>query len=231
MILNKGLEILVNIDGIEGVLSQTLFGNKTYLTLIGPEREIGNPRSVYTPFEQPPSNNDTSPFANVYRKLKTLTIIEKLEGPFAEENHPATFRQFLWFFKGSPAEMLEILTQRNIVVRVQKIPHKGNDAEVAEAITVFKPWMDNTTFVEPNPKIEEDRKRKEQMETWKKRLAKAERQDNLLRKYVYLPILVLLTLTASYFAIKSHWWFAIATLLILPVGYTINLIILIIRKK
>ena len=229
MILNKGLWILVNIDGIDGALSQTYKG-QTYLTLVGPEREVGNPWSAYTPFDKPPGDDDTSSFANVYRKLGTLVKEQKIEGPFAEENHPAVFRRFLWFSGDTPTKLLETLMQHGIVARVREIPHKGDDAEVAEAVTIFKPWMDSNTVVKPNPKIEEDRKRKEEAEIWKKRHEEAERKDNLLRKYVYLPVLVLVVLAAGYCAITSHWWLALAILL-LPVFIYIGFVIWIMRRS
>lgn len=229
MILNKGLWILVSIDGINGALSQT-FNGKTYLTIVGPEREAGNPWSAYTPFDKPPGDDDTSSFANVYRKLKALVTDQKLEGPFAHENHPVVFRQFLWFSGESPMALMETLTQHGIEAKVREIQHKGDDIEVAEAVAVFKPWMDNDTVVKPNPKIEEERKRKEEAEVWKKRYAEAERQDNLLRKYVYLPFLVLVVIGAGYCAFTSHWWIALAILL-LPVFIYTALVLWFVRRS
>lgn len=228
MILNKGLWILVSIDGINGALSQT-FNGETYLTIVGPEREAGNLWSVYTPFDKPPGDDDTSSFANVYRKLKALVTEQKLEGPFAHEDHPAVFRQFIWFSGETPAGLMETLTQHGIEAKVREIPHKGDDAEVAEAIAVFKPWMDDDTIVKPNPKIEDGRKREEEAEIRKKSIAEAERKDNLFRKYVHLSFLVLVVICAVYCALTSHWWIALAILL-LPVFIYVTLVIWFVRR-
>jgi len=208
MILNEGLWISITVDGIEGNISRT-YKKHAFLVLYGPEREKGNPWSAYSLFGGLPAEDDNSPFAILFRKLNSISKGIGLEGPYGE-NHGAVFRRFEYVCSETPAELLRRLSEHGIVIKVTKMDHCGDDAEVETAVKDFNQWIDSDTIFEPNPKIEEVRKKDIDKVYWDARFKEAERKDNLLRKFALFLAMILVPSSIGYCALTSHWWIALA---------------------
>ena len=215
MILHKGLWILINLDGIDGVISRTYKGD-AFLTVIGPERTLGDVYSRYHCLgpEGLPTDNDTSNFAFLYRKIESLACDEDLMGP-GGENHPAVYMRFEYIYEGSPAQLLTLLEKAHVVIRIRKIPHSGDDAEVAQARQDFEHWINTDTEFDPNPEIEESRKKEQEERNRKIRMEEAERWDKKFRLFVLFPILFAIIGGILMGAFSLHWSAGIATLLLM----------------
>lgn len=213
MIHYVGPLVLVELDGLIVAVGKT-FKSGTCLTIIGTERVAGDYENIYNPFTLHPEEGDENPFASVYRKLNTLVSVEgsKFTGPFPEEDHPLLYRRFLWFLEGEPSDLLAALSLHGFSIKVRSIPHRGNDALVEAAVTALQPWFDDQTVVEPNPRIEQEKKKKETEAKWQEFDVKADRIDRWLWRYVF-PVLVLLWVCAIAFcAFAGHWWTALTIL-------------------
>lgn len=212
MIINSGLWNSITLDGIEASISQTYRGH-AFLTIYGPEREPGNPWSAYTLFGGLPKDDDSAPFAVLYRKLEVIKNDVGMKGPHGE-NHPAVFRRFEYLHTEPPEMLLASLAERGIVVKVTKLDHKGNNAEVEVAKRQYAAWIDKNTVIKPNPKIEDMRQRAE------REAYCVERQDDKLRKFVYIPLFIVIIAAVIACLVTGHWAIAIAVVLCLIGLYT-----------
>lgn len=207
----KGLSINITIDGIDAAVGKD-FDGKTCLAVLGPER---TEEDSWVTVDNPPKKDDHGLFANVFRKLNILVEEKKLDGPFSRGDHSSVFRQFLWFSAGELLELLEMLTRSGIKLKIYKISHKDDPGAKEEILQVFSKWMDDKTTI--HSKIEEENKRREAEETlWYIRLTKADRQDRRIRRYIFLPLIILMITCAIYFAFTSQWWITVV-IICLPV--------------
>lgn len=215
MILNKGLWISISLDGNSAAISRT-YNNKAFLTLFGPERVAGDVYSRYHPLDAGglPKTDDQSAFALLYRKMETLVQNEGLKGPHGE-NHPAVFSRFEYVREGSPQELLELLERAGIAVKVEKVNHKGDDAEVEQAKQDFSRWIHEDTTFDPNPKIEEARKYQEELAEHKRRIVAAEKWDNKFRRFVLFPILFIILGLGLWGVFSVHWILGLVAVLLI----------------
>lgn len=217
MLLNKGLWISISLDGNPATISRTL-NNKAFLTIYGPERVAGDVYSRYHPLgpEGLPKPDDQSAFAFLYRKLETLVQNEGLLGPHGED-HPLVYNRFEYVREGTPQELLELLEKMGTAIRVEKMDHQGDDAEVEQAKQDFGRWLHEGTTYAPNPKVEEARKYQEQLEEHRRRMAVAEIQDNRFRRFVLFPILFAVIAVVLWGAFSLHW--VLGTVAVLFIGF------------
>lgn len=187
MILRRGLWIYINLDGIDGAAGETLDG-KTSLTVIGSKRTSGD---RYNPIEVGglPKDNEQSPFAILYRKIESLVQSGKIDGPFGED-HPSFYARFEYTCDESPVELVTLLEANGIAIRIEKIPHRGDDPEVEQARKDFARWIDSGTEFEPNPKIEETRELEKTKKDFEGRMDRAERLDRKIKWLLPLPVLI-----------------------------------------
>ena len=204
MIINKGLWTSITLDGIEASISQTCVKSLAFLTLFGPEREAGNPWSAYTIFGGLPKDDDNSAFAVLYRKLDKIAKEIGLDGPHGE-NHPAVFRRFEYFHTETPEKLLGMLADCGIVIKITKIDHGGNDAEVEAVKKAFGRWITADTVLKPNPKIEEERKHAEWRANFNKEYEEMRRKDKIFEKRVLLPILFVVNVAIIWWTFPHHW--------------------------
>lgn len=214
MFLNKGLWILIDLDGIGGAISQTYEGN-ALLTIFGPERtpgsKVSNQYHCLGP-EGLPTNDDTSAFALLYRKVDSLVHSEKIKGPYGED-HPAVYARFRYIYRGPPAELAALLEEIGVFVKVRKVPHKGDDAKVEQAKQDFGRWIDASTEFDPNPKIEDARKREEERKKQKARMKQAEQWDQKFRCFVLFPSIFAILAVVLWGAFSLHWFVGITAIL------------------
>lgn len=221
--LHKGLWIFVSVDGVAGALSRTA-QDVTWLQVVGPAKEDG--RSKYSPYNPPISDDDTSSFAVLYRKMETLVLKSEgaVGGPVRGGNHPLTTCLFDWFSTLSHGELLSAMTDLGIKVVVDKIPHNEYDAQVQAAKTELAPWITAVTIIEPNPQIERDRQYEVAVEQ-AARMAEASRIDFARRrKYIHTPVAALY-LAATVGGFWKFGWKVGVGMLVAPIAAYAALII------
>jgi hypothetical protein len=179
------------------------------LTVIGPEQFPGDVWGRYNPItpEGQPGSDDESPFAILHRRLESIVRSRQLKGPYGD-NHPAVYAWFQYLGEFTPAELLTLLSRNEISVKIRKVPHNGDEAEVLQIKKDFGLWIDDKTVFSPNPNIEILRKQEEGDRELKARIVKMER----------LAIAVLVTV------ILGTYWFpkvvgALIILAVLPAWY------------
>lgn len=210
MILEKGPRIIVDLNGIQGTIGQTM-GGKAFVIVCGPERMPGNPNSRYHPFgaEGLPRDADQSAFARLYRTLDILVGFDEIEGPFGDDR--PTYAVFRYFYVGSPAELVAFLENRRIYVKVRRIQHSGDDTEFEQAKKDFSHWIDFDTVFDPNPKIEESRKQKEMQDKFDADMERADRWDRNFKRYALIPVALSLIGVILWLASSLHLSAGIAT--------------------
>lgn len=175
---------------------------ETLLAIIGPQSTHNDKYFRYNTFsvEGLPQDGDPSAFAHLYRKLETLQ--EKLGGR-NKENSPTAFGIFEYLYGLSPANVLTILEEMGVSIKVRKILHNGNDVQVQQTIQDLSRWIDGHTEFDPNPG-EDDPQSLE-----KQRQAQIEEGNNLwdqkFGSFVLLPI-VLVSFGASLVLAFSYSW-------------------------
>lgn len=204
MYINKGLWNQIEVEGFNAALGIN-FDGKTHFLVVGPGLEDGNPHSAYSPLDEGvPQEGDTSKFANLLRVLQKLVEEGFLDGPFGED-HPAVFRRFNYFTKHLPEELLERITMANFSVKITKIDHKGDQEEVDSFVKAITKWIDTETTFKRNPiEVEVEKKAKENKE-WQIRYKKAEKADNILRRFVFYPILLIAIVAIWSAVFPVHW--------------------------
>ncbi|HEY9480677.1 MAG TPA: hypothetical protein VIR98_00390 [Candidatus Paceibacterota bacterium] len=209
MFINFGLWNLIKLDGIEGALSKTHKGT-AFLVIFGPERVAKDPYSAYSPVLSPvlknglPDQNDQSEFAILYRKLESFVHAGTIVGPRGED-HPAVFRRFIYTAADqSPAELLSMLEASGIQVLVKRIDHQGDQAEVVHETESLKRWIDENTEFAPDPKVVKAKQDAQQHEDWQVAVEKAKRMNDILRRFVFYPVLGTVLLALYRYVFPTH---------------------------
>ncbi len=193
MFITEGLWINLTVGGVSCVLSQLCGGKTLFIIFVGSEQKTGDVYSRYyrTLRDGFPKEDDQSNFALLYREVESLVRSKKLEGPYGED-HPRVFMRFNYVSEFSQVELLNLLEEAGFSVKIQNIPHKGDDSEYEQAKQDFARWIDSETNLQSNPKVEEKRQKKINDELREKRGKKADIIDKRLQRFVYIPLFFLI---------------------------------------
>lgn len=113
-----------------------------------------------------------------------------IKGPYGD-NHPAVYAWFQYLSDLTPVELLTLLGNNGITIKIKKIPHSGDEAEFLQAKESFQSWIDGNTVFAPHPNIEILRRQEESERESKAHTAR-------LKRFT-LAFLVFLTITTLLF--------------------------------
>lgn len=138
MFLNKCFCTRFTLNGVRAVIMTSKESDKALLVLVNQGMWVNRPSR----------EEGGSPFTKLFWQLVDILEVE----PPESGDHPSNYKNFEFPVIGmAPKEVLSLLEEKGVKVKVVQIDHQGDDKEVVQATLDFASWINEETIFVKSP--------------------------------------------------------------------------------